>query len=494
MLVKQEALYYCGSCRVTRTKATDEWRADSYTGGGSSTYVAKDRHYGTRLTFPDGTTVWASSSHSRKKGEPKPDFGLYLATSWASNADCLAHYINWTDMGLPTIDWNVVIWAIEQAFESAKTINVEVGCVGGHGRTGTVLACMATLAGVKPGNAVKWVRKHYCEHAVESDDQAWFVKWFDATRRGVKAPKRPAKKTYTSTTTATVKTGGTSAGTNFGMKAVECKASDCKANSYAAHGYCYKHNWMAGTVELEDAKPLKKVSLDTHLPLKKCKTASCEIQFRSETDLYCVKCREERAFKYKDGLPKCPWCHDQMTYNKQMDEVLCYTQDCGIEYTRETEEFGWVFYDAIDQEVAAEKGDLDFGPVDFPDDAEIDRLVLEWEDRKVDAPKEGGSPANFPLERGIETIIDDIRAYNEEQEHKDGLVYLRALGRKDCAFCKKPFALSYNPERKFGTYICFNEDCDQSPSDDYLHSLPGIFIFPDELDEVVEEKKEDNAS
>ena len=35
---------------------------------------------------------------------------------------------------------------------------VEIGCLGGSGRTGTVLACMAVLAGVPPAEAVDWVR------------------------------------------------------------------------------------------------------------------------------------------------------------------------------------------------------------------------------------------------------------------------------------------------------------------------------------------------
>jgi len=51
----------------------------------------------------------------------------------------------------------------------------EIGCLGGHGRTGTALACLAVLAGHSPADAVAWVRTHYCDHAVETDDQAAFV-------------------------------------------------------------------------------------------------------------------------------------------------------------------------------------------------------------------------------------------------------------------------------------------------------------------------------
>ena len=61
---------------------------------------------------------------------------------------------------------------------------VEVGCLGGSGRTGTVLACMAVLAGVPPAEAVAWVRVSYRPEAVETAEQeAWvwsFAEWWTA--------------------------------------------------------------------------------------------------------------------------------------------------------------------------------------------------------------------------------------------------------------------------------------------------------------------------
>jgi protein-tyrosine phosphatase len=52
---------------------------------------------------------------------------------------------------------------------------VEVGCLGGHGRTGTALACLAVLSGHSPGDAVNWVRANYCSDAVETPEQEAFV-------------------------------------------------------------------------------------------------------------------------------------------------------------------------------------------------------------------------------------------------------------------------------------------------------------------------------
>ena len=55
------------------------------------------------------------------------------------------------------------------AFTGSKAgQHVEVGCKEGLGRTGTVLACMAVLAGVPPEKAVSWVREHYHRHAVKT--------------------------------------------------------------------------------------------------------------------------------------------------------------------------------------------------------------------------------------------------------------------------------------------------------------------------------------
>jgi protein-tyrosine phosphatase len=62
---------------------------------------------------------------------------------------------------------------------------VEVACVGGHGRTGTVLACMAILAGVPALDAVEWVRSTCCRRAVqEPAQQYWIERWAERHAAG----------------------------------------------------------------------------------------------------------------------------------------------------------------------------------------------------------------------------------------------------------------------------------------------------------------------
>jgi len=48
---------------------------------------------------------------------------------------------------------------------------VEIGCVGGHGRTGTILAGLTMLDGSPADQAIAHVKKIYCERAVESEAQ-----------------------------------------------------------------------------------------------------------------------------------------------------------------------------------------------------------------------------------------------------------------------------------------------------------------------------------
>ena len=85
-------------------------------------------------------------------------------------------------------DPDVAARQIADAFLRARRGElVEVGCLGGRGRTGTVLACMAVLAGVPPTDAVGWVRAAYRPQAVETAEQEAWVEWFGEWAAGAPA-------------------------------------------------------------------------------------------------------------------------------------------------------------------------------------------------------------------------------------------------------------------------------------------------------------------
>lgn len=64
----------------------------------------------------------------------------------------------------------LVKWVRKQLEDGKK---VHVGCIGGHGRTGTFLA--ALVADFGETDAITYVRQHYCQKVVESTEQVNFL-------------------------------------------------------------------------------------------------------------------------------------------------------------------------------------------------------------------------------------------------------------------------------------------------------------------------------
>ncbi len=128
------------------------------------------------VTFPSGVTVRATALADRQQNDCWRTFGLYLDRRW--NPSWSSCVLDWPDFGLPE-DWEFAAFHIKHAFDLATSgERVEVGCAGGLGRTGTVLACMAILSGVQVKQAVTWVRANYDRRAVETDEQEKWVLWF----------------------------------------------------------------------------------------------------------------------------------------------------------------------------------------------------------------------------------------------------------------------------------------------------------------------------
>jgi Protein-tyrosine phosphatase len=143
-------------------------------------------------TLPDGTVVRGRGRHSGMPEGPRPDHGLYLGSPpdaprrfavrrrpvW--RPEWPAEWIDWPDFRTPRDD-DAAAAAIRRAYLLARAgQRVEVACGAGVGRTGTVIACMAVLAGHPAEDAVRWTREHYRPRAVETRGQRRWVAWFAA--------------------------------------------------------------------------------------------------------------------------------------------------------------------------------------------------------------------------------------------------------------------------------------------------------------------------
>lgn len=133
------------------------------------------------IELPDGTWVRGRGLRNPTPDGPTPDFGLYLGSASLRRRNPIAwahEWIEWPDFLLPR-DSDAAIHQIRALHERARTgQRVEVACGGGIGRTGTVIACLAVLAGTPAAEAVAWTRKHYHHRAVETPWQRHWVSRF----------------------------------------------------------------------------------------------------------------------------------------------------------------------------------------------------------------------------------------------------------------------------------------------------------------------------
>jgi len=113
--------------------------------------------------------------------EPDPDFGVYLLHAPVEGTAWAHRWVEWPDFGIPT-DPDAADRTLAEAWRRAADERVEVACIGGLGRTGTALACLAVLDGLAAAAAVPYVRTHYDAGAIETAEQAAYVAGF-ATRQ-----------------------------------------------------------------------------------------------------------------------------------------------------------------------------------------------------------------------------------------------------------------------------------------------------------------------
>ena len=102
---------------------------------------------------------------------------VYLDSAWLE-ATILPRsavtIVEWPDFGV--IEPTRLASVADSLIAALRGGPVDIGCLGGHGRTGTLLATLIGVAESLPADqAIRAARERYCTHAVETPAQAALV-------------------------------------------------------------------------------------------------------------------------------------------------------------------------------------------------------------------------------------------------------------------------------------------------------------------------------
>ena len=128
------------------------------------------------LRLPSGRLVRGRGLRRPLPAGLEPAFALYLLGRPPPRVPWEARWICWPDFWLPAD--RTAAAALREAWARAENERVEIACAGGHGRTGTALACLVVLDGLPGRQAVAYVRQHYAAQAVETPWQRRYVARF----------------------------------------------------------------------------------------------------------------------------------------------------------------------------------------------------------------------------------------------------------------------------------------------------------------------------
>jgi len=150
-------------------------------------------HHVTPVTLRNGRLIYASAyrSASTPAQAEWPTIGVYLASQWLDRPGILYNspalgfhtpptdkynlafpviYLPWQDYGVVHVNHlGTLVSTILRLVENGE--RVEIGCAGGHGRTGTVLAALLIAQGSTATAALDNIHTQYCKYAVETLEQ-----------------------------------------------------------------------------------------------------------------------------------------------------------------------------------------------------------------------------------------------------------------------------------------------------------------------------------
>lgn len=149
----------------------------------SDSMVRKCHHDQTPFVMGKETVyLSALKDADRNRVGKSVDLGVYLDPAWLTGrvAGLVTRpmlYLGWPDMQpFPSIGYlDLAIKRVGVFLEKGK--RVEIGCIGGHGRTGSFVAALVIKRlGLDAKEAIKMVRSGYCEKAVETQGQERMLK------------------------------------------------------------------------------------------------------------------------------------------------------------------------------------------------------------------------------------------------------------------------------------------------------------------------------
>lgn len=149
-----------GKLLIPQGKACHETHPDLFIGGGrllGGNCRNHERHKGVNLYV----ALDYSMAH------PKFDIGV-------APSNCVYYPIE--NMKIPKVPAKFIALIDYLVGMLAVGATVHVGCIGGHGRTGLVIASIVARLKITPdNNAIGWTREHYCKRAIETKAQENFV-------------------------------------------------------------------------------------------------------------------------------------------------------------------------------------------------------------------------------------------------------------------------------------------------------------------------------
>jgi hypothetical protein len=196
--------------RIQSLDSTDFHRDDLYSAWSSRSTgwksaeasfatFAKDRHKPTHV-ITGGTAGWEIFAGSESRVEDHAheydlvlNFTGYSLTRRSGRhtfpVDALKKYEDSGSQDVKTIarecviDWHdggaapfpASFWVDLISVLKAEKWRALMFCIGGHGRTGTAIACCMVAMGHSADKSIKWVRTNYCKHAIETKTQEEYV-------------------------------------------------------------------------------------------------------------------------------------------------------------------------------------------------------------------------------------------------------------------------------------------------------------------------------